>query len=486
MFKKIKNLFVDENGKSKISKRTMVILVIIAVAIIAFVVIPRINGANNAAASIETVKLSRGSLVAQVGATGTVHSNQMAKLAWEASGTIKTISVEVGEIAAKGENLAELDMSTVSQSVILAQADLITAERNLENVKNSNLAAAQAQLTLANAQDAVDKAKNRVLTYVTHRGSDDMIDTADSQFTIAKGNLDNAEETFELFKNKPKDDPNYIQALTMVTAARNAYETAKANLNYVTGKPSNVEVAKNDANYAIALAQLEDAQREYDRLKDGPTEKDIAAAQARVDGLKATLEMALLNAPFNGTITEINSKSGDLVSPGTISFRIDDLSHLLVDVAVSEIDINRVRIGQNATITFDAILGKTYNGKVTEVARVANITQGVSNFTVTVELTDTDANVLPGMTAAVNIVVDKLDNAILIPNRAVRLVDGERVVYVLKNGATEEVKITIGLSSESFSELVDGDLKEGDLIILNPTINFQDFQGGGMGRSFGD
>lgn len=481
MFKKLKTLFFDEKGKWKISRPIRTIAIIAILAILAFIFVPLLTGSKNGQENLQTEKLSRGSLIAQVGATGTVHSNQTAMLAWQTSGMIQKINVNLGDNVTKDDILAELDMATVPQTIILAQADLIQAERNLENIKNSNLATAQAQLALANAQDAVNKAKNRVLTYVTRRGSDDMVDSADSQLTIAKGNLKNAEDNFEFFKNKPKDDPNYIQALSMLTSARNALNTAQANYDYVTGKPSNVEVAKNDANYAIALAQLEDAQREYDRLKNGPNADDIAAAQARVDGLKATLAMTHLDAPFNGSVTEINSKVGDLVSPGTISFRIDDLGSMLVDVAVSEIDINRVKLGQDATITFDAILGKTYNGKVTEVARVADITQGVSNFKVTVELTDADESVLPGMTAAVNIVVAKLDDALLIPNRAVRLQDGVRVVYVLRNGIPEIVKITLGLSSDSYSELIDSDLKEGDLIILNPTINFQNFRGGGRG-----
>lgn len=481
MFKKIKNLFIDEKGQWKLSRTMRIIIGFVILAILAIILVPLLGGANNAQANLQTEALERGALIAQVGATGTVHSNQTALPAWETSGTIEKINFKVGDRVSKGDGLAELDLTSVPQTVILAQADLIAAERNLENIKNSNLAKAQAELALANAQDAVNKAKNRVLTYVTRRGSDDIVDSADSQLTIAKGNLDNAEETFEFFKNKPKDDPNYIQALTMVTSARNALNTAQANYDYVTGKPSNVEVAKNDANYAIALAQLEDAQREYDRLKDGPNSDDIAAAQARVDGLKATLAMARIEAPFNGTITAINSKTGDLVSPGTLSFRIDDLSRMLIDVSVSEIDINRVKVGQDAVITFDAILGKTYPGKVTEVARVADITQGVSNFKVTIELTNIDESVLPGMTAAVNITVAKLEDALLIPNRAVRLSEGDRVVYVLRNGLPEKVAITLGLNSDTFSELIEGDLKEGDLIILNPTINFQDFRGGGRG-----
>jgi len=94
--------------------------------------------------------------------------------------------------------------------------------------------------------------------------------------------------------------------------------------------------------------------------------------------------------------------------------------------------------------------------------------QGVVNFIITVELTDADEFVRPGMTSAVNVVVKEENDVLLIPNRAVRLVDAERVVYVLVDGQPKEVKIVLGPSSGIDSVLLDGDIKEGDPIILNP------------------
>jgi HlyD family secretion protein len=154
-----------------------------------------------------------------------------------------------------------------------------------------------------------------------------------------------------------------------------------------------------------------------------------------------------------------------------VAFRIDDLSHLLVDVQVSEVDINTVTIGQSATLTFDAILAKEYHGEVVEVGQAGDTVQGVVSFTVTVELTDADEFVKPGMTAAVNVVIEEQNDVVLIPNRAVRLVDSERVVYVLVDGMPVQVKVKLGSSSGIDSVLVEGDIKEGDPIILNPPSN---------------
>jgi HlyD family secretion protein len=137
-------------------------------------------------------------------------------------------------------------------------------------------------------------------------------------------------------------------------------------------------------------------------------------------------------------------------------------------VQVSEVDINSVRVGQDAALLFDAILNKEYHGKVTQVGQSGETLQGVVSFTVTIEITDADELVKPGMTAAVNIVVDEVKNVVLIPNRAVRLVDGNRVVYLLVEGEPVPVRIRLGASSDTMSVLAEGDIQEGDLIILNP------------------
>ena len=159
---------------------------------------------------------------------------------------------------------------------------------------------------------------------------------------------------------------------------------------------------------------------------------------------------------------------GDQVSPATWAFRLDDLSKLKVDVQVSEVDINTVQVGQPVTLTFDAVAGKTYHGKVEEADQVGNAVEGAVNFTVTVVLTDADASVKPGMTATVSIIVKQLSNVLLVPDRAVRLVKNQHVVYVLQNGQPQIVKITLGASSDTQSEVASGDLKVGDAIILNP------------------
>lgn len=212
----------------------------------------------------------------------------------------------------------------------------------------------------------------------------------------------------------------------------------------------------------------------------GPTEDEIAAVQGRIAAARATLNLAHIEAPFAGTITQALPMSGDQVSPGMVAFRLDDFSRLLVDVQISEVDINRIQVGQEVTLTFDAILAKEYRGEVVEVGLVGNIQQGIVNFQISVELIDPDEDVRPGMTAAVNVVVSQLEDVLLVPNRAVRVLDGERVVYILsEDNQLEAVTLTLGSSSDTHSQILDSELAAGDEVVLNPPTQFPGGPGGG-------
>jgi len=232
--------------------------------------------------------------------------------------------------------------------------------------------------------------------------------------------------------------------------------------------------------YQDASEQLSNAVKTLYALERSPNPDDLAAAQARLQAAQTAVDSRSLTAPFAGTITEVDLKPGDQVSLGSIAFRVDKLDRLLVDVQVSEVDINNIQVGQPVDLSFDAILNKQYKGVVSQVAPVGTAIQGVVQFNVTVELTDADQNVKPGMTAAVNIVVDQITDALLVPNRAVRLVGGERVVYILSNNQLQQVKVTLGASSDTESQVTGGDLQVGEQIVLNPPQDLFGTSGGGF------
>ncbi len=472
--------------KKRMSGKTyfLIFLGLAAVGLIAYLVINNQNAKNSATASLQTVEATRGELVAIIGATGTVRANQTADLKWQTNGRIGQIHVEVGDKVSSETVLAELLQTSLSQSIILAQSDLVDAQRKLDNLLHSNLQQAQAQLSLANAKDAYDRAVWSGLQGDTARTTNqNSIDAARAAVTLAQDKVDSAEETFSKFEDNDEDDPIRAGALSTLANARQNLENAKRDLNFLVQNPNEKELAISEGKVALARAEYEDAQREWERLKDGPDPDDIVAAESRIASIEATIGLAQIVAPFGGTVTEVIGMTGDQVSAGSAVFRLDDLSRLFVDVEVPEIDINRILIGQSVDLSFDAISNKTYQGRVHSVAQVGRVQNGLVNFSVVIEILNADEQVLPGMTAAVNIIISQIEDALIVPNRAIRLVDNQQVVYILKNGEPIAVNITIGSSSDSMSEVIAGDLKEGDKVILNPPSSFMDIHFG-EGRPF--
>lgn len=471
--------------KKKASKKLYWIIgiTLIVLAVVAYFVISANNAKKTSLADLQTVKVEKGDLTAIVGATGTVHARQSALLNWQTTGRVDMINVGIGEKVSAETVLATLLESSLPQSIILAKADLVTAERNLENLQNSSLATAQAQLNLANARNSYDDALYYGLKENTVRSTNkDKMDEAKASLILAQDRVNKAQDFYDRFANEPDDSIAKANALSNLAAARDNLRIAENNYTFFTDPPETIDVEISQAKVAVALAQYEDAQREWDRQKDGPDPKDIAAAEARIASIKATIDLVQLTAPFGGTVTDVSSMVGDQVNAGTTAFRVDDLSQLLVDVEVPEVDINRVKVGQIVQLTFDAITAAQYEGKVAQVARVGNESSGIVNFEITIEILNPDDQVLPGMTAAVNIIITQLTDVLTVPNRAVRLVDNKQVVYVLRNSTPTAVEIEIGASSDSVSEIISGDIKVGDLIILNPPVDFSSF--GGSGRPF--
>ncbi len=437
----------------RISKRARIFggAAIVLVVIIALILGSR--GRARTSSTYQTVAVERGELIATVGATGSVRALQSAVLDWQTSGTVAQVNVKVGDTVKKGDVLAQLDMSTVPQNIIQAQANLVSAQKALQDAY-SGTASAQAAIALKDAQDAYKKAYD-------YRTS--------------------------------LNGKQWIEEVVITYVGGQQVPVIKWHKGY----PDAQTIQDADNELALKKAQLDDAQRTYDRLKNGPNPDDINAAQANVDAAQATLNMSKIIAPIDGVVTQAGSLPGDLVSAaqgsstgasqssgqstgssqigsvgvatsGQTAFRIDNLATLLVDVDVSEVDINSVAVGQSATLSLDAIPGKTYHGTVQSVSQAGDNSSGAVNFTVTVRLTDADQQVKPAMTAAVNIVVQQVQGQLLVPNRAVRLVNAQRVIYLLENGRPKQVQVTLGASSDTRSVIASGDVKEGDLVILNP------------------
>jgi HlyD family secretion protein len=553
-------------------KKNTIIFTVIILTVLGFVafILPGLGKGVDLAGEIETESIKRGTLSSVVEADGIVQSNQSALLFWKIPGKVGDIPVKPGDRVRAGDILASLDPISLPSTIIAAQAELLSAQKALKNLKNSEIQRAQAQKAMDEAQKALEDARfpqalqaqallemaeagkaveeaQRNYKIVTSQASQSAIDQAYANLLLAENKVSETEDTLDRIEKYkvpstyygfkiPADLLSYLKSrLRKINRQMEyvlvqdvlAYENSLERYNALLEPPDPVEVAAASAELATAKAQLaaaeleweevrggfspaeiavlearlEDARREWLRVKDGPDPDDITLLETQIAAYEAAIQQTKITAPFNGTVTKAKSQVKDLVNTGAQAFQLDDLSYLHVDLAVTEIDINRIKLGQKATITFDSVLDQEYQGEVTDIALVGTEIYGATSFMVRVELLNADAAIKPGMTATVNIIVSEVEDVLLVPSQAIRALNGNTVVYrwvgAPAGGRThapddsedadtgsgfrfplvgqpaiqnqfQPVTITLGATSGKVSEVVSGDLQVGDVIVLNP------------------
>jgi HlyD family secretion protein len=461
-------------GKKKHKmKKTLALLLIVVLVVAGVVTVIQVSRQGRAAATddYQTQLVEFGNLTEMVGSTGQVRSSQTAMPVWQTSGRVEQVHVSLGDQVEAGQILASLASDSLAQNVIQAEAELLNAQKALDDLMNSETVQTQAYQAVVNARQAVIEAERLLASYDGDNYAN-QVEQAETRIEQAEDEIERAENNLEPYLDRDEDDSTRETYQNRLDNAHLNYDDAIRQLELLLLQPEQAA-----ANLEAVRAQLADAERKYEQVKDGPTQQDIATLEARIAIAQATLDQIHLTAPFAGVITDVRVKPGDLVSPGTIAFRVDDLSKLLVDVAVAELDVNRIGFGQQATLVFDAISGREFTASVIQVSPVGVPVQGVVDFNVVLELTNPDPAVKPGMTAAVNIVIDQLEDVLLVSNRAVRARDGKLVVYQLINGNLNPVTVALGASSETMSQVLEGELKQGDLIVLNPPADLFDHSG---------
>lgn len=428
----------------------------------------RLLTGRKANSQYETAVVQRGDVSATVGASGNTHSRQSAQLAWRVTGTVTGLAVQAGDTVQAGEVLAKLKDDSVPASLIVAHFDLIDAQKALDTLLQSKSQQAAAQQALANAQKALQDALDEQAKLKMPNASPSNIEGAQANLDQADAAVKQAEQIYSLMEGRPQDDIQRIQAAANLERARRFQQSAQINLQFAQNKPNAQKAEQVNAQAAVAQANLADAQREWDRVKDGPSPDDIQSAKARIDGDLSTVSMATMAAPMSGTVSELDMMNGDSAVPGQTVMLIEDLSEMHVQVDVPEVDISKVKAGQETTVTFDAIPKRSFKGQVLSVSQFGTQRQGNTYFEVQTRLDNADRAIKTGMTGAVDITVASAKNVLLVPNRAIRSSKGQRVVYVLRDQALTQVPVTLGISDDTKSELLTGNLKEGDIVVLNP------------------
>ena len=238
--------------------------------------------------------------------------------------------------------------------------------------------------------------------------------------------------------------------------------------------------------YSVAQSELAAAQKMLELTKSR-YEEDLKQARVDVERAKAVLahadvhlSYATLTAPIAGVIASVSTQEGETVAAGLNAptfVTIIDLHRLQVDAFVDEVDIGKIRVGQQAVFEVDTFPGREFKGKVDAIYPKAVIQENVVNYDVVVEIADPyDGLLRPEMTTNVTIFLAARKGVLAIPSKAVRRIEGKTVVYVLADSQPQPRPVRVGWKDGSWTEVAEG-LDEGETVLLsapNPAHGLRD------------
>lgn len=429
--------------------------------------------ANGEETTVQYVQVSRGSLTESIDVVGTLEAQPSIVLLWQSGGIVSPISIQIGDQLKKDDVLMALDASSLSASILQAQTDLLTARAELDSITSANVNLYTAMQTLSDAEYTLRQYDTNRNYWNVNNSSWDGIETARANYYAAKEVEYQKENAYKTLANSDDEDVKTSAHTAYKEAIKDREETLR-QLNNLLGTFYTYSADTDFILYDQAAAAVEAARIDYNRYFDQTDE--IAAAEANVQALENTINQSRIIAPFDGTVTDISAVNGEMVSSGDTAVRIDNLNNLVVKVSVSEVDINKIKIGQSAIVTFDALPESEYAGEVIYISDAGSDDSGVVEFGVTVKVLNADYQVKPGFTAVASIITSDIENALLVPNSAIISRNGSSAVMrVDSNGSTMAVAVETGASSDTYTEIVSGEIAEGDTLAVFTSDNSGSF-----------
>jgi HlyD family secretion protein len=439
----------------------------------------RANATSGAATATTTYQVSRGSIVATVAGSGSVATDQAADLAFQTNGTVREVLVQPGDVVTAGQALARLDDRLLQLQLEAAEANLTTAQAQLDALQAGPTAAelTAAQLAVVNAELQLEQLTEGPAA-ADVAGARASLTGAQAELAELKAGSDpvevqKARDALEQAKNSlwsqqlgrdavcVKPGIPCDQAQATVGNGEIAVRQAQATLDRLLAGPSATELqlaelavrqasarmaelsaAPTARELEAAELQLANAQARLAELTAGPNTIELAQARAAVANAtlgrlqaETALEDATLRAPFAGLVTAVDLVAGSPTGSNAAAIALVDRTALHVDLKLSENDVVAVRAGQPVTLTFDSLSGKALAGSVDYVAPAAESSNGVVTYAVRVGLVSGAPEVRVGMTANVVIVTAEKHNVLLVPNTALLPSGSGQVVLLLSRAA---------------------------------------------------
>jgi len=358
----------------------------------------------------EAAVVTRGDLVVGVSVSGNLEMPHRTDLSFGTTGMVLEVLVEEGDAVQKGQILGRLDAQSLELSLQTALARQDTAEIDYEVARNQLVATIYPMYTGAYVSDLPG-------TWLALEEA--LEDMEQARRLLDKGNAEEMQAQLEIL------EADIVKAKEKLHSTRWALPLSVKLM----------ELQTDQVKLALQMAELD-------------------VARARLE-----LEKAIIVAPFDGVAAEVLIDEGQQLSSMTYAnpaVRLIDPSEIEMNGMIDEIDIASVELGQEAEITLDALPGKELKGKVAFISQAGTIQAGVVSYKTTIVLEAPDEDIRDGMSATAEIITDRREDVLLIPNRAIQGSWDSPWVEVLIEEGTEERPVTLGLSDGIRTEVLSG------------------------------
>ncbi len=382
------------------------IIFFVVILAVGYFIVSKLFLNKNGKVTYQTEKVTKGNLVVTVSGSGAVASTNSSNITTEATGVVTKIYVKDGDVVKTGDTIAELEL-------------------DLEGQQKSS-----------QAWSSYQSAKNSLQT--------------------AKDNL-------------------YSSQANLFTEWQSHFDLATSNLYQNSDGTPNTPERQSQTDYLVSEDNWLLAEAKYKAQQ-----KAIEQAQLSLNSAWYSYQQAspIIYAPISGTVSGLSLQIGSVInsqSSSNTSATTNKIANIKTDalptlsINLTEIDVPKIKIGDKATIIFDAFSDKTFTGKVISIDTVGSVSSGVTNYP-TVILLDTKSNaILPNMGISASIITNTKDEVLLVSSSAVKTDNnGSSYVQILTNGKPVNINVEAGLSSDTQTEIVSG-LKEGDTIITSTT-----------------
>jgi len=474
--------------------------------------------------TVKTTRVRQGSLVISASGSGVLIAAEDVSLGFTSAGLLAEVRVEVGDHVNAGDILARLDDLNARKTLIAAQLQAAQAEDTLSRELDPEAAErevalaqaklAQAQLALDELldwtpdQEAVERAQASLdaaqVSYeaATKESAYDKTTSVRIGLEQAQTALADAQEAYDSAWDPARDWELYQRGSRLESereSATRSLERAQQSLEIAQASYNMAWAGINDSSELSAWNQVLSAQAALEETQTGPDEAEILAArisvlqaetelaqvsadqsvdprlaqltleqaQLNLEAAQATLDQLELVAPINGLVTAVDAEVGQSVGTAAI-VTLSNLDQLMVEIYLDETDLDKIAVGNEVEVIFDALPDQTFSGHVVRVEPELVTVSGVPTVVATAALESTSltdpsgrasGRSLPaGLNASVDVIGGKAENALLVPVEALReLAAGEYAVFVVQeNGELEMRPVEVGLIDYANAEIVSG------------------------------